>query len=160
MYRFYVHKGKYRTTCFETFSLPEETLYGKLMLVEILSFLFIICNPSQWTILLKTSHFSVSWYKHSHKKRKDSLEGSLNQLFFATELEFPKILVPMLLHNSSNVNTGCAGKSEQLYSLYDQLLETYISSFCHSGINLFLIHYACCKLCDIWLLLLENNTRS
>ena len=58
---------------------------------------------------------------HSHKKRKDSLEDSLDRVLFATELEFPKILVPRLPQHTSNVNIECAGKSEwskQLYSLY------------------------------------------
>ena len=59
---------------------------------------------------------------HSHKKRKNSLEGSLDQVLFAVELEFPNILVPRLPQNSSNVNIECAGKSRQLYSLCDQLL--------------------------------------
>ena len=59
---------------------------------------------------------------HSHKKRKDSLEGSLDRVLFAAELEVTKILVPWLHQNSSNVNTECTGKSTQLYSLCDQLL--------------------------------------
>ena len=46
---------------------------------------------------------------HSHKKRKDSLKGSLGQVLFAAELEFPKILVPRLPQNSSNVNIQCTG---------------------------------------------------
>ena len=33
-------------------------------------------------------------FEHSHKKQKDSLEGSLDRVLFAAELEFPKILVP------------------------------------------------------------------
>ena len=37
---------------------------------------------------------------------------------------------------------------------------TDISSFFYSGINLFLIDYSCCKLCNIWLLLFENDSRS
>ena len=37
---------------------------------------------------------------------------------------------------------------------------TDISSFYYSDINLLLIDYACCKLCNIWLLLFENNSRS
>ena len=59
---------------------------------------------------------------HSHKKRKDSLEGSLDRVLFAAELDFPKILVPRLPQNSSNVSIECAVKSKQLYSLCDQLL--------------------------------------
>ena len=53
--------------------------------------------------------------RHSHKKRKDSLEGSLDRVLFAAELDFPKILVPRLLQNSSNVNIECARKSKQTY---------------------------------------------
>ena len=58
---------------------------------------------------------------HSHKKRKYSLEGSLDRVLLAAELEFPKILVPRLPQHTSNVNIECAGKSEwskQQYSLY------------------------------------------
>ena len=59
--------------------------------------------------------------KHSQKKRKDSLEGSLDQVLFAAELELSKKLVLRLPQHTSNVNTECGGKSEwskQLYSLY------------------------------------------
>ena len=57
---------------------------------------------------------------HSHKKWKDSLEGDLDRVLFAGELEFPNIIIPRLPQHASNVNTECAGKSEspkQLYSL-------------------------------------------
>ena len=50
---------------------------------------------------------------HSHKKRKDSLEGSLDRVLFAAELKFPKILVPRLPQNTSNVNIESAGKSKK-----------------------------------------------
>ena len=56
---------------------------------------------------------------HSHKKLKDSVEGSLDRVLFAAELAFPKILVPRLPQNSSDVNMERAGKSKQLYSLFD-----------------------------------------
>ena len=36
---------------------------------------------------------------------------------------------------------------------------TDLSSFYYSGINLFLTDYVCYKLCNIWLLLFENNSR-
>ena len=42
--------------------------------------------------------------------QKDSLEGSLDQVIFAAELEFPKILVPRLPQHISDVNIECAGK--------------------------------------------------
>ena len=48
----------------------------------------------------------------SHQKRKDSLEGSLDRVLFAAELEFPKMLVPRLSQHTSDVNIECAGKSE------------------------------------------------
>ena len=63
---------------------------------------------------------------HSHKKQKDSLEGSLDRVLYATEFEFPKTLVPWLPQNSSNVNIKCARKSKQLYSLCEKLLEALI----------------------------------
>ena len=50
--------------------------------------------------------------EHSHKKRKDSLEGSLDRVLFAAELEFPKILAPTLPQHTSNVNIKYAGKTE------------------------------------------------
>ena len=49
---------------------------------------------------------------HSHKKWKDSLEGSLDQVLLAAELEFSKIIVPRLPQHTSDVNIECAGKSE------------------------------------------------
>ena len=54
----------------------------------------------------------VNHLQHSHKKRKDSLEGILDRLLFAAELEFPKILVLRPPQQTSNVNNECAGKSE------------------------------------------------
>ena len=39
-------------------------------------------------------------------------------------------------------------------------LSTDISSFYNSGINLFLVDHACYKLCNIWLLLFKNKSRS
>ena len=50
--------------------------------------------------------------QHIHKKRKDSLEGSLDRVLLAAELEFPKILVPRLPQHTSDVNIECAGRSE------------------------------------------------
>ena len=57
-------------------------------------------------------------FDHSHKKRKDSLEGSLDRVFLAAELEFPKILVLRLSRHTSSVNIQCAGKSEWSKQLY------------------------------------------
>ena len=49
------------------------------------------------------------------------MEGSLDRVLFAAELEFLKILVPRLPQDTSDVNIKCAGKSvwsKQLYYLY------------------------------------------
>ena len=61
--------------------------------------------------------YSPNTYKHSHKKRKDSLD----RVLLAAELEFAKILAPRLPQHTSDVNIKCATKSEwskQQYSLY------------------------------------------
>ena len=81
-----------------------------------------LCTSAKQKIILKLPYSS----KYSHNKCKDSLEGSLDRVLLAPELEFPKILVPRLPQNSSNVNIECAGKSKQLYSLCDQLLGALI----------------------------------
>ena len=49
---------------------------------------------------------------NSHKKWKDSLEGSLDRVLFAAELEFLKILVTRLLQHTSNVNIECQNVPE------------------------------------------------
>ena len=72
---------------------------------------------------------------HSHKKRKDSLKGSLHRVLFGAEAEFPKLLVPRLPQSTSNVNIECARKSRQLY--FYVTLSTGISSFYYSDVNLF-----------------------
>ena len=62
---------------------------------------------------------------HSHKKRKDSLEGSLYRLLFAAEHEFPKIL-PRLPQHTSDVKIECVGQVSMVKTtvlfIYDQLL--------------------------------------
>ena len=106
----------------------------------------------------KLSNASNISLNYSHKKRKDSLEGNLDRVLFTGELEFPKILVSQ---HTSYVNTECTGKSKHLYWLCYQLLRALIYfSFFYSDINLFLIDYAWCKLCNIWLLLCESNSKS
>ena len=64
--------------------------------------------------------------EHSHKKRKDNLEGSLDRVLFAAELEFPKILVPRLPQHTSDVNTECAGKSVWSKQLYDLHVTSFL----------------------------------
>ena len=106
--------------------------------------------------------------EHNHKKRKDNLESNLDWVLFAAELEFPKILVPRLPQNTSNVNIECTERLKQPYSLCDQLPEAliYINFFIMIVFIMiiimifFIIDYAWCKLCKIWLLLCENNSRS
>ena len=64
-----------------------------------------------------------------NEKMEGSLEGSLDRILFAAELEFPKVLVTRLPQNSLNVNNECAKKSKKLYRIYslcDQLLGVII----------------------------------
>ena len=66
-------------------------------------------NPFNWNQLVVQNN-------DSHKKRKYNLEGSLDRVLFAAELEFPKTPVLRLPQNTSNLNTECAGISKQLHS--------------------------------------------
>ena len=43
----------------------------------------------------------INMYFHSHKKRKDGLEASLDRVLHAAELELPKILVSRLPQHTS-----------------------------------------------------------
>ena len=61
---------------------------------------------------------------HTHKKQKDRLKVSLDQVLFAAKLELLKILVHRLPQNSSSVNIEGARKLKQRYSLCAQLLGT------------------------------------
>ena len=54
----------------------------------------------------------------------------------------------------------CRKIKTTLFFLWPASWSTDISSFYYSDINLFLIAYACYKLCNIWLLLFGNNSRS
>ena len=65
-------------------------------------------------------------YNQKKGKGKDCLEGSLDRVLFAAELDFQKILVLRLPQNITNVNTECAKKLKQLYSLCDQFLVALI----------------------------------
>ena len=51
----------------------------------------------------------MSVFLHSHKKRKNNLEGNPDQVLFSAELEFPQILVLRQPQNTANVNNECAG---------------------------------------------------
>ena len=65
----------------------------------------------QWWIDLYEKENIECWRnkcKYSHKKRKDSLEDSLDQVLLMAELEFPKTLVPRLPQHTSNINIKCA----------------------------------------------------
>ena len=59
--------------------------------------------------------------RYSHKKRKDSVECSLDRVLFATEFVLAKIPVSRLLQNTLNVYIECAGKPKHWYSLCDHL---------------------------------------
>ena len=106
--------------------------------------------------------FEVYCGLHSHKKRKDSLESSLYWVLFAAELDFLKILVPNLSQHTSNVNIYRKirmAKATVLF-IWDKFLAALIHLFFNFDINLFLIDDTWCKLCNIWLLLRENKSRS
>ena len=109
-----------------------ENLSGRIVLFELpilksedlnlkaYAFKFLIVLLLWYNILFYFNLYS-SLAVTSHKKRKDSLEGSLDRVLLAAELEFPKILVPRLSQHTSDVNIECPGKpewSEQLCSLY------------------------------------------
>ena len=64
-------------------------------------------------------------FNHSHKKWKDSLEGRMDQVLLLAELEIPRILVPRVTQDTSNVNTECAGKSEWLKHLYSLCVTSF-----------------------------------
>ena len=48
----------------------------------------ILVNQGNWSV---QAHRLLSRFSHSHKKRKDSLEGTLDRVLLAAELEFSKI---------------------------------------------------------------------
>ena len=47
----------------------------------------------------------------SHHNQRDNLEGNLVLVLFVAELDFPKILVPRLPQDTSNVNIESSEKS-------------------------------------------------
>ena len=47
-----------------------------------------------------------------------------------------------------------------LFFIWPASWKADISLFYYSDINLFLIHYTCCRLCNTWLLLFEDSSRS
>ena len=55
--------------------------------------------------------FSIFTNILSHHNQKDNLEGSLVLVLFVAELDFPKILVPRLPQDTSDVNIESSGKS-------------------------------------------------
>ena len=89
---------------------------------------------------LSNNNNMINKLHHSHKKWKDSMEGSLVRVLLAAELEFPKMLVPMLPQDTSNVSIECARKSKQLYYLCDQLLGALIY------LDVFVLMLICFKL--------------
>ena len=79
-----------------------------------------MANLISLSILIGSFKHELVEILHSHEKRKDSLEGSLDRVLLAAEHEFSKILVPRLLQHTSNVNNvpeGQNGKKRQC-SLY------------------------------------------
>ena len=64
-------------------------------------------------------------YFHSHKKRKDGLEASLDRVLLAAELELPKILVPRLPQHTSMCRKVRMVKTT-VFFICDQLFEALI----------------------------------
>ena len=54
--------------------------------------------------------FSIFTNILSHQNQRDNLEGSLVLVLFVAELDFPKILVPKLPQDTSNVNIESSEK--------------------------------------------------
>ena len=55
--------------------------------------------------------FSIFTNILSHQNQRDNLEGSLVLVLFVAELDFPKILVPRLPQDTSDVNIESSVKS-------------------------------------------------
>ena len=83
-------------------------------------------GPRRYINLLKIE--SKDLLSHSHKKRRDSLEGNLDPIIFAAEfqLEFSKMLVPRLPQHTSNVHIEYGRTPKHFYSFCDQLLGALI----------------------------------
>ena len=95
---------------------------------------------------------------HSHKKRKDSLAGiSLIPELFAVDFEF--------LSQATSEYIKCKHRKYREIKITVLLIwptswTPDISSFYLPDINLFLIDYVWCKLCNKCLFLFQNNSRS
>ena len=86
-------------------------------------------KSSNLDMMFDRSEHEFSIWHHSYKKRENSLEGSLDRVLYAAELEFLKILVPRLPQRTSDVNIECAGKpdwSNNCIVYCDQLLGALI----------------------------------
>ena len=88
-------------------------------------------QPRKCSHNFQTDVTSVMSSSSCHEKLEDSLKASLDQLLFAAELEFPKVLVPKLTQNTSDVNIECAWLYSAVHncSLCDQPLGALV--FCY-----------------------------
>ena len=87
-------------SCFCIFDFWFCSTFWILCHLKRLSNISIIRKYKRCSLILISFH-SKNLLKHSHRKRKDILKGSLVQVLFTAELEFPKLLVPSLPQNSS-----------------------------------------------------------
>ena len=72
----------------------------------------------------------MSWpWNHSHKKRKDSLEGSLDRVLLAAELEFLKILVRRLYAVRSEFESRCCHLNLRYHACFEQGLSWYSDNY-------------------------------
>ena len=76
-------------------------------------------------------HFFFKQCHPSHKKLKDSLEGSLDWVLLWAELEFPKILVPRLHQLTSNLNIEFARRSEWSKRQYSLCVISFFLALTH-----------------------------
>ena len=82
---------------------------------------------------------SFCYLKNSHKKRKDSLQVVWIEYYLRLNLSG---------RGPENVSENF---KTNVFFMWPASWSTDISSFYYSDINLFLIYYACCKLCNSWL---------
>ena len=136
----------------------------------VLSFLIQVITENAFSHVVLTISFNrfitfIKWSKncnsHSHKKQEDILEGSLDQVLIPAELDFSKILIPRQFQHTSNVNIECARMVKTtVFFIRDQPFEALIHLNFIILILMFLIDDTWCKICNVWLLLCKNNSKS
>ena len=113
--------------------------------------------------------FIYALLEHSHKKWKDSMEGmNLDPAWSRSSVTCGWTWVPK--DTSTQATSACIKWKHLMcwkvrivktpvFFIGDQLFGALIHLY-YFDVNLFLIYDAWCKLCNIWLLLWENNSSS